>query len=215
MSALAVSSKTATLYEMADELGMLLDSLDLTAEGSPERAECESAIGRYFGEDLPRKADAIAVRLRHFEEQNEFGKREKTRINERQKYFQRRYDRLEQYVIHAMKRLPAPATGPRKLEGRSNTLTLRPSEAVVFTDPDKTGKNVPADYRTAEIKLPLAVWRSIIEFLGDADPDLVKWIEQVGQVEESISKEDVKKALKAGVEVPGADLEDRDNLKVS
>src|ERR1051326_5864535 len=39
MSALAVSSRTATLYEMADELGMLLDSLDLTAEGSPEGAE--------------------------------------------------------------------------------------------------------------------------------------------------------------------------------
>src|ERR1051325_3592174 len=43
MSALAVSSKTATLYEMADGTGMLLDSLDLTAE-EIGRASCRERV---------------------------------------------------------------------------------------------------------------------------------------------------------------------------
>jgi hypothetical protein len=214
MSALAVvpppPASSATLYEMVDDLAALLASVEMTEAGSQERAECEAAIARYYEELTPAKVDATARRLRHWASQVQLAKAEEERLYARRQAFQREIERLEQYCIRALRLLPAPKKGPRKLEGQFSTLSLRASEGVVVT----AEESVPAEYKTAAVKLPLPLWAAVADAVkATAAADVAAAVAAL-HVETAVSREAVKQALKAGTEVPGADLEFRDHLKV-
>ena len=59
---------------------------------------------------------------------------------------------------------------------------------------------MPIEYKTAAAKMPAELWQQIVETL---------WPETLAQitVDVSVRLADVKKALKAGVEIEGADIE--------
>jgi hypothetical protein len=89
----------------------------------------------------------------------------------------------------------------RKLEGETTTLALRPSEAAIVTDEAA----VPALYKTAVLEMPAPVWE---EFVRLDNTLVAKLTKQNLKVRLS----DVKKAIKDGIRVPGADMEFRNNL---
>lgn len=132
-----------TLYEITDTLPVLLDSLEMTEAGTPERAECEAEIMRYF-EALPQKVDGVARILAHFEAQAKFASEEIKRLQTRKGRFDRAAERLESYAIAILERLPEPKRGPKKLEGATSTLSLRKCPASLrITDESQ----IPARFR--------------------------------------------------------------------
>lgn len=113
-----------TLYAITDNLPALLDTLEMTAEGSQERSEIESEIQRYM-EALPDKIDAVAHVLAHLDSQAEMGRKEVERLRQRVLRFEGAAIQLRKYACSALERLPEPRKGPRKLEGAHATLILR------------------------------------------------------------------------------------------
>ena len=139
-----MENKSLTLYEITDTLPALLDSLDMTPPGSPERAECEAEIQRYF-EALPSKVDGVARMIKHFEQQESFARKEIARLQARKKRFSAAAERLRNYVVLALENLPKPQKGQQKLEGNSATLALRSSrDRAVIADKEL----IPSEYRT-------------------------------------------------------------------
>src|SRR5581483_1415250 len=102
-------------------------------------------------------------------------------------------ERLESYVCRVIK-----ARGVKALKGNTNTLSVRPSDAVVIKDQT----SVPLRFATACVEMPAGTWLA----LGRA-------FQEAGiKAELKPDKVAIKKALKAGEDVPGCDLEYRDNL---
>jgi uncharacterized protein YheU (UPF0270 family) len=64
---------------------------------------------------------------------------------------------------------------------------------------------VPADYKTAGVEMPAPVWESIVRRDGTV-------IGTLTMQNLKLRLADVKKAIKAGESVAGADLEFRNNL---
>jgi hypothetical protein len=195
-----MSTQAMTLYSLSEDLTAHLESVDLTEPGSPQREECEAAIRRYM-EQLPAKVDSVARMLAHLENQAQMATQEMQRLQGRKQAFERAGERLSAYCVRVLEELPEPKRGPRKLEGETTTLALRPSEAAIVTDEAA----VPALYKTAVLEMPAPVWE---EFVRLDNTLVAKLTKQNLKVRLS----DVKKAIKDGIRVPGADVEFRNNL---
>ena len=200
MSALALvepreATASLSLYEMSEDLVCLLDTRDMVEAGTADAAELDAQIQR-FQDALPRKVDSVCRMLAHLESQAAAAKLEAARLSQRQKQFESRAASLEGYCVRVLEALPAPKKGPRKLEGEFNALALSTSERCKVEDP----LLVPIEYKTAAAKMPAELWQQIVETL---------WPETLAQitVDVSVRLADVKKALKAGVEIEGADIE--------
>lgn len=116
------------LVAIQDHLEALFDTYDMTAEGSPEREALTMEIALYLEAEI-RKVDSIAGYLAHCESQQGFASEEIKRLQERKKSWERKQQRLEDYIQRVME-----AAGKTKLEGRVSTLALRacpPSVEVV------------------------------------------------------------------------------------
>jgi len=195
-----MSTTAMTLYALSEDLTAHLESIDLTEPGTPERAECEMAIQVYI-EQLPAKVDSVAWMLAHLEDQVQMAAQEIQRLQGRKQAFERAQERLEEYCIHVLEQLPEPKRGAKKLEGRTSTLALRLSDAVVITDEVA----VPAEYKTACVEMPALVWEGLVRRDESVIGKLTKQNLKVRLV-------DVKKAIKGGEVVAGADLEYRNHL---
>jgi Gp157 protein len=160
------------LWAISEELMLLLDSVETCP---PElEAELQGRIDLFMGAEVA-KVDQIAHVLAALEYEQKAAADEVARLQERKKTAQKAQEKLEAYVCRVIK-----ARGVKKLAGKTNTLSVRPSDAVVIRD---------------EEMIPVAF---IVEKVVTT---------------KSIDKAAIKAALKGGVDVPGADLEFRDNLQ--
>lgn len=114
----------SSLYQILEDLAALLDTLDI-AESDEARREIEAEINAICEREV-RKVDAIANYLATLENQQRFAAEEMKRLQARKAAAERKQQRLEAYVIRIMEQ-----AGLRKLEGRTNTFTLRPCPASV------------------------------------------------------------------------------------
>lgn len=189
--------RSLSLYELSGELQALLDTRDLVAEGSAEQAELDALV-QQFEVALPRKVDGVCKMLSHLESQAALAKAEAGRLTKRQKHFEAQAAALEGYCVRVLDALPDPERkkDKKRLEGESNTLTLTSSERCIIEKPEL----VPIEYKTAALEMPAELWAQIIETL---------WPESLEHIQSQISVRlaDVKKALKAGAEIAGADIE--------
>src|SRR6266704_988382 len=112
---------TATLMTLSEDLTAHMDSLDMTEPGTPERRECEVAIQKYM-ELLPVKVDAVASFLTHLESQAQLAAQEIKRLQIRKTRIDALYERLADYVVRVLEKLPDPKRGSKKLEGETSTL---------------------------------------------------------------------------------------------
>src|SRR5262245_21218970 len=137
MVAAAVIPIDGSLFDIIDHTDALFNSIELTAEGSEERAALEAEIYRYLDAEI-RKVDNIAGYLAHCESQQEFAAQEMKRLQDRKRGWERKQERLESYIMRVM-----DGVGVLKLEGCIHTLKLMacPASVEVINQ-----EQVPPDY---------------------------------------------------------------------
>jgi len=143
--------------------------------------------------------------LSHLEAQAELAAKEIKRLQARKKRMENGFAHLEAYCITVLEALPEPKRGPKKLEGNTNTLALSPSDRCVITDEPA----IPTEYKTVAIEMPATAWEKIVETCGTGI------VHQLTKQDLKVRLADVKKALKAGLDVAGADLQFCGNLRRS
>lgn len=132
-----------TLYAITDTLPALLDSLEMTEPGSPERAECEAEIVRYMAA-LPSKVDGVSHVRASLKGAAALAAEEIRRLQMRKQRFDGALERLDAYVVGVLESLPEPKRGPKRLEGATATLSLAKCPASLKITDDAL---IPTEYR--------------------------------------------------------------------
>jgi hypothetical protein len=166
-----MSTALQPLWAIEEELEALLNCIETCPDEL--QPELQARIAEYLAREAA-KVDQTAHVLAALDYEQKAAGDEMTRLAERKRTAKAAQDRLEAYLCRII-----AARGGKKLVGNTNTLSVRPSDAVVILDETA----IPAGYIVEEVVT-------------------TKRVDKVG----------IKKALKAGGEVPGADLEYRDNL---
>ncbi len=191
-----MSTALAPLWEISEELTALLDSVDTCPDEL--QPELQARIDAYMGQEVA-KVDQIAHVLAAIEWEQKCCDDEIQRLRARKETSILNQMRLEKYVLRIIQ-----SRGVKKLSGRTNTLSVRPSDAVVITDAEE----VPTDFKVASAKMPMQSWEALMYVWINFGPDDAKRF----NADESFSLSAIKKAIKSGEEVPGADLSFNDNL---
>jgi hypothetical protein len=133
---------TATLFEISDHLITLLDSVDVVRTAD-ERTMIEHEISEAMEAEV-RRVDGVAQYLAFCEDQQAFAATEIRRLHSRKQTFERKEQRLKEYVQRVLERC-----GKNKLEGRTATLALRACPASVeITD----AAAVPEEYKCVVVE---------------------------------------------------------------
>lgn len=181
-----------SLWKIDETLLALMESIETCPDEL--RDELQADIELYLGKEAA-KVDQTAHVLAALEYEERAAGDEMARLAERKRVAKAARERLEKYLCRII-----AARGGKPLKGDTSTLSAKPSDAVIFSDESA----VPNRWKVVTVKMPLV---DAIEFFGD-----VEGIDGA-TVEISTPKEPIKKALKAGSDVPGADLEFRSNLQ--
>ena len=174
-----------TLYQIHDELQAWSNSLEL-AETPEERAEIQQRISAWLqaGKD---KVDSFNAYLAHLEAQSELAKAEVDRIDSIRRKIERVADELKEYAVSTMEALDV-----RKLEGNTSSLALRAKPVSVLIEQPK---DVPLQYQDASVQFPAELLPAVMAVLPASQSAML-----------SMRKADIAKAIKAGIDVPGATL---------
>lgn len=132
----SVPASTAPLYEILDHLSALFESLE-GLEDPEQRASCEADIANYLLAEI-QKVDNIANYLQFCHAQANFAAQEIKRQQERKALWEKRQEKLEAHIKIVM-----DGAGKKKLEGRNNTILLRPCPASVEITDERA---IPAEY---------------------------------------------------------------------
>lgn len=166
-----MSTALAPLWAIEEELSILLDSLETCPDEL--QPELQDRIAEFLGKEAT-KIDQTAHVLAALDYEARCASDEIARLQARKQHAKASQDRLEAYLCRII-----TANGGKKLIGKTNTLSVRPSDAVVIVDESL----IPAEYISEKVITT-----------------------------KSVDKVAIKAALKAGVDIPGADLEFRQNL---
>jgi len=158
------------LWKIDETLLALMESIETCP--NELKPELQSDIDSYLGKEAA-KVDQTAHVLAALEYEEKAAGDEMARLAERKRVAKAARERLESYLCRII-----AARGGEALKGKTNTLSVRTSDAVVITDEE----SIPDEY-----------------------------IEE--RYTETVNKVKIKAALKAGADVPGADLEFRSNLQ--
>ena len=118
--------------------------------------------------------------------------------------------RMEGYVIHTIENVIGPDAKGKypKLAGHSLVLSVaRNPDSVDIQDEAL----IPEEYKCVTVKLPAEIWSELLQAFSDDDGNRVAEVSKVLQAADekadvSIDKAGIKKAIKAGETVDGADL---------
>ncbi|HSW49916.1 MAG TPA: siphovirus Gp157 family protein [Bryobacteraceae bacterium] len=210
-----VVAEHRSLFHIADDLQAYFETLGMLEaqiEATPDEQEKAALRAEYgeacrdmdrLGAELAQKTDSSAGVLTRLETEAAMVKAERDRLAKRQKTYEATAEWLERYVVSVMQQ-----KGLKTLKTTANTLSLRPSEAVVILDAEA----VPDEYKTVTVKLPMKMWYAACGAMDVFAPPSVKREFDAIRPDETIQKAPIKKALKAGTAVPGADLVSRDSL---
>ncbi len=186
-----MSGILAPLWQLDETLIALLDSV---ATCPPEmEAELAAEIEKYLGAEV-EKVDNCCHVLSALEYERKCAFDEIARLTQRMRATSASEERFEQYLCRII-----AARGGKPLKGKTNTLSVRTSDAVVITGEAL----VPLPYKTATVVMPAEDWA----VLGAAFQ--MRGIEAKYTPDKAM----IKKAIKAGEDVPGCDLEFRNNLQ--
>jgi hypothetical protein len=211
-----IAKQDSTLYALTDDLSAYFESremivaqlaepLDRATDADPLKAQLAEIDGHLarLGAELATKTDNIAGVLRRMATEQDALKAEQERIHDRRKTFERAEKWLRDYVVAVMRK-----AGTDKLKTPANTLFLRQSDAVVVSD----GSAIPPAYKNVTVKMPAWLWFHLSEMgRASGDKGIVEGVESL-RVSEDISLAAIKKAIKSGVTVDGADVEFHDSL---
>ena len=134
--------RSATLYDAVEHVTVLLDTVDLV-EDPEQREAIERDLASAIEAEI-RKVDSVAQFLAHCESQQQFAAEEIKRLQERKQFWARKEDRLKGYIQVVME-----SAGLKKLEGRTNTLSLRACPASVEVLDEAA---VPEEYTVVKVE---------------------------------------------------------------
>jgi hypothetical protein len=205
-----IAKQDATLYALTDDISAYWESHEMIvaqlAAGVPDDekltlmaqlAEITGQLER-LGAELATKTDNIAGVLRRMSVEQEQLESEQERIRQRRKTMERAEEWLRKYVLSVMQQ-----RGLKQLKTPANTLFIRQSDAAIVTEPE----TLPEAYKNVTVKMPAWIWRVLCERSQADIPDIAAI-----RVAEDISLSAIKKAIKSGVTVEGADLEFHESL---
>ncbi len=205
-----LAAQDKTLFTLTDDLSAYFESREMIAaqlaeplepvDADPlkaQLAEIDAHLAR-LGAELATKTDNIAGVLRRMATEQDWLKAEQERIHARRKTFERAEKWLRDYVVSVMQ-----SRDLTQLKTPANTLFLRQSDAVIVTD----GEAVPDAYKNATAKMPLSVWHAILGVVASFAPAPIRASVEAVRATEEISAAAIKKAIKSGVTVDGADIE--------
>jgi len=182
-----------TLYSLEENLVALLDTAEMV-EDEQQQIEILCEIAEANGAAVEKRDNVIRMH-RHLDIQQAAIDTEIKRLQTLKAGYARSQERLERYVIRIMDEfVPAPKKGAKKLEGSIGVLALKQNPAAVEITDEAA---VPTKYKDVTVSM-------------DAD-DWLRWAPEpmvacARKTEYRVKKSEVKDALKAGEDVPGADL---------
>jgi hypothetical protein len=184
-----------TLYSTEEQYLALLNTEDLV---SPEqeaefRAELADAL-----KTAVEKRDKVAAFLRICRHHEDAIDTEVERLTKLKKNYVTGRERMQKYIVSVIEGMGTDAKGKYpSLKGETCVIGVRRGPGhIEVTDEAK----VPAEYKTATVTMPAALWADIREVIND---DVLQT-----EVRErfSVDKTAIKAAIEAGTEVTGADL---------
>ena len=197
-----------TLWATMDDLLAYMESLTLyecEREQTPpeERGEIERQIAEIkakieeLNQRVADKTDACAAVLRRLGNEQEFLHKERDRLKAKEQACERAERQLREYIMAVMRKRDVT-----RLKTQTNTLFLRTTEAVEVTDANALDPR----YQMAELKLPYSLWLAIMEAVQTYAPRPVASDAALVRVKAEPSLSTIRKAIKSGVDVEGADL---------
>ena len=208
-----IAKQDSTLYALTDDLSAYFESREMIVaqlaeplepvDADPLKAQLAEIDGHLarLGAELATKTDNIAGVLRRMATEQDALKAEQERIHDRRKTFERAEKWLREYVVAVMRK-----AGTDKLKTSANTLFIRQSEAVVLTG------DVADAYKNVTVKMPARTWHAILGVCASFAPAELRTLIEAVRPTEDISLTAIKKAIKSGVTVEGADVEFHDSL---
>jgi hypothetical protein len=187
------------LYDLELHLAALLDTEDLV----PEDQEREYALELHATLlATVEKRDRVGQFLSHLETQIAFAHAEVKRLQDRETFYTRAFERMESYVTRVIDSLGLDAKGKRKkLEGNTITLSLHGCDKRAEVTDELA---VPTKYKRVTVTLPAETWELVCDSLDLDLRDQV--LSEVKSPKVEVSTSLVKADLKADVAVPGAQL---------
>ncbi len=189
-----------TVYEIEDDLLALANTVDLVAE-----PDARSAILAEIGQQVRvarDKRDRAVAFLRHCVEQQRFADDEIGRIEARKRQIARVQGELEAYLVRVVDEFAVPdRKGVKRLDGNVSSLRIQKNpDSVVVIDPEL----VPLSYKDVAVTMPAYVWKAMLQCLSKEErAEFERWVKRT---EFRPDKKALAAELKAGQEIPGADL---------
>lgn len=195
-------SQTLTLYQAEEQLAALADTAAVVPE--EQLREFAADLARATEQGLAKR-DACTRFLLHIRDQIAFSKAERKRLAEREATLEAGLARFEAYLLSVIAQ-HGKQTSPtiKRLEGRVGDLCAvdGPGSVEITNEAE-----VPTEYRRVVVRMPADAWDELIGLTGVEDwPDV--------DVTYSISATDIRAAIKAGKDVPGATLKFSESLQI-
>jgi len=147
--------------------------------------------------ELVQKADQVAHVLRWMRKTGELISEERDRLKQKEIACERSEERLRNYTVRVMVQ-----NGWKHLKTALNTLFIRGTEAVEVMDPAALDPH----FLVAEVKLNYALWLAMQQAVQQFAPAAVASDAALVRVRTEPALSVIKKAIKSGVDVDGADL---------
>jgi hypothetical protein len=188
-----------TLYDLEMHLAALLDTEEAVSAEMEQQYEIEL---RETLTQVVEKRDRVGQFRLHLVSQIAVAKSERQRLTERQELYERALDRLDGYITRIIETLGTDPKGKRKkLEGRTLTLGLHGCDKSLNVTDEAA---IPAKYKRVTVTLPAETWELMVDSL---DLDVrAQVLDAVKSPRAEVDKTRAKADLKAGTEIPGAEL---------
>jgi hypothetical protein len=187
------------LYDIEAHLAALVDTEEMVPE------ELEAAYAQELQTTLHATVDMrdrVGQFILHLKSQVAFSHAEASRLEQRERFFEKALARMEAYVTRTIDSLGRDAKGKRKkLDGNVITLSLHGCDKRVEVTDEAA---VPTRYKRVTVTLPAETWELVCDSLDLDLRDQVLGEVKSAKVEVSTSL--VKSDLKAEITVAGAKL---------
>ena len=193
-------ARACTVYDIEDHLLALANTVELVDE-----PDARTAILAEIGQQLRvarDKRDRAVAFLRHCTEQQRFADEEIQRIEARKRHIARAQSELEAYLVRVVDEFAVPdRKGVKRLDGNVSSMRIQKNpDSVVVIDPEL----VPLTYKDVAVTMPAYVWEAMLQCLSKEErAEFERWLKRT---EFRPDKKALAPELKAGHEIPGADL---------
>lgn len=200
----AVQQHSPTLYELEQDLAVLLDTEEFVDE--KDRAEYEAAVARAYTATV-QKRDRVAQFIVHCDNQVDVCDAEIKRLQARKKSFAGVAERMRNNVLAIIYSLGKDAKGKyQKLEGKTSTLYAHKNPSGVdVLDADA----IPARFKRISLTLPYDKWCLIHKLFADEVLQSALTPEEAEQVKAAV----VDATEKADVEIRNSLIKDAFSAK--